>query len=166
MNLVRLTITFILTGGSFGGLMAAIFTMTFGISMGAMVGVASGILFGSAITLFVALLSVRMRVKGDFESEPVLWQGPANHFMRGEARGGWLVLTPTRLAFRPHSLNLQNQRIDIARQYIRVAQPGRALGFLSNRLQVVLVDGRAETFVVQGQKRWVQQLATSTIAPL
>ena len=159
MSFSRIAITFVLAGGSFGGLMAAIFATRFGMTVGALAGIASGVLFGGAITLFVTLMSERMRIRGAFENEAVLWQGPANHFLRGEARGGWLVLTPTRLAFRPHGLNIQNQQtIDIARQNIRLAQPGRALLFLSNRLQVVLADGRAETFVVQNQKKWIQQL--------
>ena len=124
-----------------------------------MAGVVTGVLFESAITLFVLFMSNRMRVRGDFENEPVLWQGPANHVLGIEARGGWLILTPTRLAFRTHGVNFQNQQINIPRTAILSAQPGRSLGFLPNLLRVILTSGSTQTLVVRDPTRWIQQLS-------
>jgi hypothetical protein len=39
--------------------------------------------------------------------ESLLRELPANHFLRGEARGGKLLITDRRLAFRPHRFNVQ-----------------------------------------------------------
>jgi len=95
MNFRQLATTFVSTGTPFGLFMALISAFQFGQSWGVMAGVVTGVLFESAITLFVLFMSNRMRVRGDFENEPVLWQGPANHVLGIEARGGWLILTPT-----------------------------------------------------------------------
>jgi hypothetical protein len=39
--------------------------------------------------------------------EVLLAERPANHFLRGEGRGGKLLVTSKRLAFRPHRFNVQ-----------------------------------------------------------
>lgn len=39
--------------------------------------------------------------------ELVLFETSANHFLRGEARGGKLIVTTQRLGFRPHRFNVQ-----------------------------------------------------------
>ena len=41
------------------------------------------------------------------DEETVLFELPANHFLGGEARGGKLIATNQRLAFRPHRFNVQ-----------------------------------------------------------
>jgi len=163
MNFRQLATTFVSTGTPFGLFMALIFGFQFGEWWGAVAGVAAGILFGSAITLFVLLMSNRMRIRDNFENEPVLWQEPANHVLGIEARGGWLVLTPTRLAFRTHGLNFQNQQIDIPRTDILSAQPGRSFGFLPNLLRLILISGNTQTFVVIGISTSMCKLMPSTL---
>ena len=71
MNFRQLATTFVSTGTPFGLFMALIFGFQFGEWWGAVAGVAAGILFGSAITLFVLLMSNRMRIRDNFENEPV-----------------------------------------------------------------------------------------------
>jgi hypothetical protein len=162
MNFRQLATTFVSTGTPFGLLMALIFAFQFGLSSGVVAGVVSGVFFGLAIILFVLLMSNRMRIRGNFENETVLWQGPANHVLGAEARGGWLILTPTRLTFRTHGLNFQNQKIDIARSDILSAQAGQSFGFLPNLLRIILISGTTQTFVVRDRKRWIRQLCEST----
>jgi hypothetical protein len=41
------------------------------------------------------------------EGETTLLARPANHFLGGEGRGGTLLITSRRLAFRPHRFNVQ-----------------------------------------------------------
>jgi hypothetical protein len=176
MTFRTLVITFLRTGVPFGIAMALVFSWLLGRSWGVITGVASGVFFGSGMTLFVFLMSGRTRIRGDFENESVLWQGPASHivpqaaearavWMAGtptQARGGWLVLTPTRLAFRTRSRNSQNQKIDIARQEIRSAQSGRELGLFPNIFRITLISGTVETFVVRDLKEWIRQLVGPT----
>jgi hypothetical protein len=125
MTFRTLVITFLRTGVPFGIAMALVFSWLLGRSWGVIIGVASGVFFGSGMTLFVFLMFGRTRIRGDFENESVLWQGPASHivpqaakaravWMAGtptQAREGWLVLTPTRLAFRTRSRILRIKRL-------------------------------------------------------
>ena len=82
-----------------------------------------------------------------FENERVLWRGLANHVRGIEARGGWLRLTPTRLAFRSHGWNIQNQPVDIVRTDIVSVEPVRLLG-VPRCLKVTISGQPAQKFVV------------------
>ena len=82
-----------------------------------------------------------------FENEQVLWKGPANHVRGIEARGGWLRVTPTRLVFRSHGWNIQNQPLDIVRTDIVSVEPCRLLG-VSRCLKVTISGKPAQKFVV------------------
>lgn len=58
-------------------------------------------------TFFVARLFVRPPELPLEDGETVILRRPANHFLGGEARGGVLLVTTRRLAFRPHRFNVQ-----------------------------------------------------------
>jgi len=103
----------------------------------------------------------RQPAEGTFEHEPLLWEGPANHFRGIEARGGWLRVTPTRLAFRSHGLNVQNQPFDIARTDIVAVQPIRLFGIFIT-LQVTLTSGRTEKFVVWDRQGLIREIEAET----
>jgi hypothetical protein len=82
-----------------------------------------------------------------FENEQVLWKGPANHIRGIEGRGGWLRVTPTRLLFRSHGFNFQNQPVDILRTDIVSIEPSRFFGVF--RCLEVTVNGKpSQKFVV------------------
>jgi hypothetical protein len=91
-----------------------------------------------------------------FEGEAVILQGPANHFLRGEGRGGWLTLTPTRLAFRSHGVNLQNRPVDIDIDDVAEAVAVLTVGIVPNGLRIRRKDGQRESFVVSRRKEWVR----------
>jgi len=50
--------------------------------------------------------------------ERLLEEIPANHFLGGEARGGKLLLTDRRIAFRPHRFNVQQDTWAISRSEV------------------------------------------------
>lgn len=97
-----------------------------------------------------------MESKDDsFEGEDVLLQGPANHFLKKEGRGGWLTLTQSRLAFRSHGKNIQNAPLDVFLEDIDSVSKSSTLGIIPNGLRVVTLAGKVESFVVSNRKHWV-----------
>jgi|GEM_PF-510847 len=123
-------------------------------------GVIAGGLFGVGITLFAEYQRRRMECRGGvFEGEAIVFQGPANHFRNREGRGGWLVLTKRRLAFRSHGSNFQNEPVDLAIEDVSGVSPERTLGLVPNGLRVDLHDGKREKFVVTDRRRWIDDLS-------
>ena len=150
----------ILYGLPFGIFMGFYFHWVYGPGSGIFGGVFSGILFGVAMAVFGGLQRKRMQsMDATFEGEAVISQGPANHFRKAEGRGGWLYLTSTRMAFRSHGKNIQNQPIDIDIQEILEARPTRLLGFIPTGLSVFLKAGGKESFVVSKRKEWTRQIS-------
>jgi hypothetical protein len=128
--------------------------------MGAPAGVVSGVFFGLAMSAFVEFQRKQMESKaGLFEGEAVLFQGPANHFMKAEGRGGWLTLTATRLAFRSHGKNIQNAPLDIDLDEIRSVAPCRTALIIPNGLKVVRRDGVTDSFVVSAHREWARVIS-------
>jgi len=94
-----------------------------------------------------------------FEDEPVIWKGPANHLLGIEFRGGWLRLTPTRLAFRSHGFNVQNGQLNLARTDIVTAKITRFFGFFKG-VEVTLKIGKPQKFVVWDREGLVEAIYT------
>ncbi len=94
-----------------------------------------------------------------FENEPVIWKGPANHLSGLEFRGGWLRLTPTRLAFRSHGLNVQNREVNLARTDIVSAKISRIFGLFKG-VEVTLKIGKPQKFVVWDREGLVEAIYT------
>jgi hypothetical protein len=149
----------IATGVPFGVVMAAFLYWLVGTD-GIVAGLVAGGMFGSAMAKFAAAQAERMAASEgqSFEGESVITQGAANHFAKGESRGGWLTLTPTKLAFRSHGKNIQNHPIDIPLSRIKQASPARTLGIVPNGLHVALRDGSVERFVVQNRAVWAERI--------
>jgi hypothetical protein len=101
----------------------------------------------------------REEVDEVFENEPVIWKGPANHLSGLEFRGGWLRLTPTRLAFRSHGFNLQNHGVDLARTDIVSAKLSRIFGLFKG-VEVTLNTGKPQKFVVWDREGLVEAIYT------
>ncbi|MGO3507440.1 GRAM domain-containing protein [Brachybacterium tyrofermentans] len=98
-----------------------------------------------------------------FELEPgeqPLKSGGANMQRGAEAVGGKLFLTSARLVFRPHALNLQTAPsqielgavVDVAAAWTKVF--GK-VPLLKNSVEVTLVDGTRQSFVVTGRSAWI-----------
>lgn len=98
-----------------------------------------------------------------FELEPgerPLKSGGANMQRGAETVGGKLFLTSARLVFRPHALNLQSAPsqiglgavVDVAAAWTKVF--GK-LPLLKNSIELTLVDGTRQSFVVTGRSAWI-----------
>lgn len=158
MNL-RVLRMMVLTGVPFGLLMGLLPGLLVNYQIGLMVGIPSGILFGLALALFSEAQRKRLDSAGDtFEGESVVYRSLANHFYNGEARGGFLILTSNRLAFRSHGFNAQNQQMDIPLEQIAASAPTLTMGIIPNGLSVWKKDGAQENFVVQGRKEWARRI--------
>ena len=121
-------------------------------------GVVTGASFGLVMALFAEAQRRRLQVTGDLDGEAVLHQGPANHWRRGESRGGWLVLTKARLMFRAHGKNVQNAPLVLPLPSVRAAEATRSFGIVPNGLRVHLASGEHESFVVSGRSEWVVEI--------
>ena len=141
--------------------MSLLFSLSYGLMGGLIAGVAAGLLFGVALVLFTEAQRKKLEVTGDYQGESILHQGPANHWRRGEARGGWLLLTPRRLVFRAHQANVQNEPVELAVADLRGCEPCRTLGVVPNGLRVHLASGVQERFVVSERASWVANLTAA-----
>jgi hypothetical protein len=154
----RLLSTGVRSGVPFGVAMSLFFSLSYGLPAGLVAGAVAGLLFGVALALFTEAQRKKLEVTGDYQGESILHQGPANHWRRGEARGGWLLLTPRRLVFRAHQANVQNEPIELAVADVRSCEPCRTLGVVPNGLRVYLGSGAQERFVVSERASWVAKL--------
>lgn len=150
------------TGLPFGLLMGLLLGLQRGWAA-APIGLASGLLFGLVMADFVQRQRRRMEVRGkQYEGEPLLHQGPANHWLGVESRGGWLILTPTRLLFRSHGKNIQNAAFALSLADVTAVEATRTLGLIPNGLVVRRRADAPAKFVVQGRREWVSAIQQAT----
>jgi len=160
----------VLLGGlAFGLAMGFLFGLVTGsVAQGIRTGLLCGVGFGLAMRWFLnqAMSTNRFELGGQAagfaEGETIVHSGPANHFKGAEAVGGKLFLTPTRLRFRSHSMNVQTHDESYPLGDIIAVDPVRTLGLVPNGLRVQLRDGRSERFVVGGRAQWVARLREVT----
>ncbi|MCG9889505.1 MAG: hypothetical protein MH252_00340 [Thermosynechococcaceae cyanobacterium MS004] len=156
----RFTKTALIAGGPFGLFMGLFFALIYQSIIAFLVGLASGIVFGFLLAIFTETQRKKMQSKdGRLDGELIIFQGPANHFLNGEGRGGWLTLTPSRIVFKSHGMNFQNHSLDVGIKEIVDAVPIQTLGFIPNGLGVVLKSGKKESFVVNTRKKWVRLIS-------
>lgn len=157
--IVRAVKTALISGIAFGALMAPLLILLYGTKTGSICTGAGGGAFGIILSAFVEWQRKKMESpSGNFEGEEILFQGPANHFLNRESRGGFLTLTPTRLAFRSHGMNVQNSNFDVLTSEIEKAWPARSLGIIPNGLRVQKKEGAIEKYVVMANKDWVARI--------
>jgi hypothetical protein len=137
-------VQFLLMGLPFGFVMGLQHGFQYGVYRGVIGGTISGVLFGIGMSYFFSSFSKRQKIKmesenGVFENEVVIHEGPANHFLKLEGRGGWLTLTKTQLAFRAHGKNIQNLPLTIPISDIALAQPSATAKLFQNGLCVLLI---------------------------
>jgi hypothetical protein len=160
MDKRRVLRTALRAGLPFGVCMSVFFTLQHGIPGGPIAGVVAGALFGVLLGVIQEAQAKKLAVAGDrYEGEPLLHQGPANHWRNAEARGGWLLLTERRLVFRTHGKNLQNAPLELSLDLVRAVEPARTLGVIPNGVRVVRTDGGEERFVVGDRATWLAKFA-------
>ncbi len=92
--------------------------------------------------------------------EEILSSQPANHFLRGEARGGRAVVTTRRLAFCPHRFNVQLSCWSVP--FARI----EGMHAEGSRFLVVDVEGEQPAWLVaQGPVALAESLAALAAAP-
>ena len=152
--------TTLATGVPFGVMMGLFPALQRGAIAGLVVGSITGLLFGVLMAGFAESQRGRMAVEGDeLDGEPVLHQGPANHWRGIEARGGWLILTSRRLVFRSHGKNVNNEGAEVLLADITAVEPSRSLGIVPNGLRVRHKGDAVEKFVVAERAAWLSALA-------
>lgn len=82
------------------------------------------------------------------DGERLLFVAPANHVLRGEARGGHLLVTDARVGFRPHRYNVQLQTWSAPLSSIRALRAVFPTG-----LRLEMADGSIERLVVPARKQ-------------
>lgn len=153
----RIFKNFITTGVPFGLSMGLFFLWKYGSSFAIFGGVGCGLFFGIFMAVFAETKRKKMQSSDNsLEGEEVLLQGPANHFLKKEGRGGWLYLTQNKLAFRSHGKNIQNAPLDIFLKDIESASLSTTLGIIPNGLRVITLAGEKESFVLSNRKHWLE----------
>ena len=80
--------------------------------------------------------------------------GSANHYMGMGGVGGKLYLTNKRVRFKSHSINIQVHEMEIPLdQIVRIEKATGLLAF--KQIDVYLLDGSIEKFVVNGRDEWI-----------
>lgn len=147
--------------GSFAGLAIGwVQGPRYGVFAGILAALGSGLLFGVSMAGFSLFQRKRfVQVRPNFSGEPVIHEGPANHFCGGEGTGGWLYLTSRRVFFKSHSVNLHPHETTILLSEISDARPIKTARFIPNGLEVVLTTGQSERFVVEKHNQWSQAIS-------
>lgn len=147
--------TFWQAGLPFGILMGIFYSFLYGWENGAWAGLFAGVLFGLILGLFVSYQSRKFTQNRPLrEDEKPVKEGPANH----QGNGGWIYLTDSRLVYVSHKFNLNDHELSIPLSDIAAVEKGRSLGVIPNQLLLNLKNGKTEKFVVQGVKRWIDQM--------
>ena len=86
----------------------------------------------------------------------IIKKGSANHWLNGEAVGGWLQLDAQQLHFTSHCINFQPHKSTISLADISHVEFYRTLGIAPNGLRICLRDGQCQEFVVNNRSQWKQ----------
>ena len=149
----RVLSTAVRTGLPFGIAMGVFFGLQRGAARGLVTGVIVGIVFGVAMAAFAAVQRNKfVAMRSEVAPEGLDNDGAANH----GRHGGWLFLTPKRLIFLPHRVNVGSDRIEVPRDHIAGIEHRPALGSL--RLVVRTTAGQDHTFLVHPRDGWATAL--------
>ncbi len=156
----------LMAGVAFGAIAGSLFSLiSRDITLGVVFGVVAGAVFGLVLAAFAGQQRAKFRTQDrTLEGERLLKQGPANHFRRGEAVGGYLYLTDARLLFRSHRFNIQNHELSIPLQNIRDARPCMTAFVVPNGLRVV-TDRDTERLVVEDRRSWAEAIRSAAANP-
>lgn len=175
---VKLGLFFGLLMGLFGGLLGLCLfpalgclllqdNMILGLILGILVDVIAAVGFGAACGLVYGLImgvfikkkeEEFVQIRDSFIAEKrLIYNGPANHRMGKEWVGGWLFLLNDTLYFKSHKQNIQVHELEIPLANIRKVECTKKL-MNNNGLNVELLDGTVEQYVVNDQKIWAQKI--------
>ena len=155
--------TLIKTGIPFGLFMGLYFSFIYGWERGLIAGVFGGLMFGLILAGFVSYKSLKFTKNRPLSpDEELIKEGPANHFLNGEAVGGWIYLTDKRLFFKSHNTNIQNHELIIPLKDLGIGEKSNTYGLIPNQLRLTLLDDNKEKFVVNNAKEWVNVLKKLT----
>lgn len=150
---------FLKTGLPFGVIMGVVFSLIYDWVTGTIAGILCGISFGIAIAVFVGLQEKKFTKDRPLKpDEELIKEGGANHFLNGEAVGGWIYLTSSRLFFKSHGSNIQNHELSVPIYEIDYAEKANTFGIIPNQLKLTLRDGQVLKFVVSGANEWVSSI--------
>ncbi len=148
----------------FGILMGIFQGSRYGVIGGVVYGTIMGLLFGAAMTAFFNTFIKKVErelrsTDGTYDGENIIFEGPANHFLKFEGRGGWLTLTANRMVFRSHGKNIQNSSLEIPVAAIKSVQKTMTAKIIDNGLSVELIGGEQESFVVSERDKWFNAIS-------
>lgn len=149
-----------LAGAGFGVAAAVVALVIFDdYATAAVIGVVSGGAFGLFLGAFTRNQAAKFSAQDPTSSgEQLLKHGPANHFRRGEAVGGYLYLTDSRLFFKSHRYNIQDHEQSIPLASIHDVSTCMTGLVIPNGLRIVTENG-TERFVVQNRNGWVKAIS-------
>ena len=149
----------ILAGLAFGILFGIFLAVLFGINYALIAGPISGFAFGITLYFFLASKTVNRQTQiQTADGEKVIHSGGANHFINGEAVGGKLYLLSDKLQFQSHGFNVQNHGQTINLKQIKEVSFFNGYGVIPKGLAITTLNGQTEKFVVNGRKRWKEQI--------
>jgi hypothetical protein len=125
-------------------------------------GIFAGLGFGFFMWRFLKKLHKdHKEIPDELLNEKILAHGPANHFLNGEGRGGWLYLLESGLKFFPHDMNIQKTKINIPKSEIGKVIKHNFLGIIPNGIKVVKVNNEFDRFVVSNRSDWINLINES-----
>jgi len=149
----------ILAGLAFGLLFGLFLAIPFDINYTLIAAPISGLAFGVTLYFFLTSKTVKRQTQIQIaDGEKIIHSGGANHFINGEAVGGKLYLLSDKLQFQSHGFNIQNHGQTINLKQIKEVGFYNTLGLVPNGLAITTCDGQREKFVVNGRKRWKEQI--------
>lgn len=119
-------------------------------------GGVAGLIFSVSMAVFSKISSKKFDVyrKEILKNEKLIIDGPANHFYKVEATGGWLFLTDKYIYFYCHNINIKkhNMRIPLT-SILRVWDNGKL-----NQMQIDFFSEESQIFVVNNKKVWIREI--------
>ena len=142
-------------GLAFGLLFGLFFAFRYDIQYALISGPISGLLFGLGMYFFITSKTVKRQTQIEVnKGQDIIRSGSANHFKNREAVGGKLYLLADSIQFKSHRFNVQNHEMKIELEEIKEIRMFNTLGIISNGLELKLMNGQIEKFVVDGRKQW------------
>jgi len=92
-----------------------------------------------------------------YAAEALLHQGPANHYVDGEAVGGWMYLTNKRIVYASHNLNYFVHAWEVPLSEISATSLCKTMNVFSNGLVLHTTQGE-RVFVVEKRKFWQHEI--------
>jgi len=97
------------------------------------------------------------------KNDSIYKEGYASYKEKFETVGGELFLSPTKLKFRPHSLNFNRKNIDIDLLQVKFISKkwNKLFGIFPiapNMIQVTLENNKTYKFIVWKRDEWIQMI--------